>query len=400
MKSPSMAFLATAVSAALIGACGAPTPQDSAASPGKVELPDEAITLNVVDVAGNLQLSQEIFDNYQEQHPNRAADITFSKVTAPELVGKVKAQQDAGRLEIDLVLTGTDGLAAGLERDVWMDLSPHSDKLPPLDDLYVKGADKLQALAEGKGVTMVYYPGGPLLEYNPDEVATPPRTPAELLEWARQNRDKFFYPRPANSGTGRAFLMGLPYLLGDSDPKDPVNGWDKTWAYLEKLDQYIDYYPSGTSQTMQELAQGSRHIIPTTTGWDINPRAIGQVPKRMAVQPFDDLTWIGDGHFMVVPKGLSSDRLAVVLDFMNFALQPEQQAVTYDSGYLYPGPAVKDVTLDMAPDKSQQVIREYGRPEYDQLIESRPQEVPLEAEAMVAAFEKWDRQIGGKKVQK
>ena len=30
-------------------------------------------------------------------------------------------------------------------------------------------------------------------------------------------------------------MMGLPYILGDKDPKDPVNGWEKTWAYLAEL---------------------------------------------------------------------------------------------------------------------------------------------------------------------
>ena len=29
--------------------------------------------------------------------------------------------------------------------------------------------------------------------------------------------------------------MGLPYILGDSDPRDPLKGWDKTWAYLKAL---------------------------------------------------------------------------------------------------------------------------------------------------------------------
>ena len=41
------------------------------------------------------------------------------------------------------------------------------------------------------------------------------------------------YARPANSGPGRTLLMGLPYILGDKDPTDPVKGWDKTWAYLQ-----------------------------------------------------------------------------------------------------------------------------------------------------------------------
>ena len=49
---------------------------------------------------------------------------------------------------------------------------------------------------------------------------------------------------------------------------------------------------------------------------------------------------------MCVPKGIADDKLAVLLDLMNFLLQPEQQANTYDLGYFYPGPAVKDVPLD------------------------------------------------------
>ena len=51
------------------------------------------------------------------------------------------------------------------------------------------------------------------------------------------------YARPANSGPGRTFMMGLPYILGDKDPKDPVTGWDKTWAYLRELNAFVEYYP-------------------------------------------------------------------------------------------------------------------------------------------------------------
>ena len=64
------------------------------------------------------------------------------------------------------------------------------------------------------------------------------------------------YARPSNSGPGRTFLMGLPYLLGDKDPRDPVNGWDKTWAYLKELGKYVEYYPSGTKDTMSGWPTG------------------------------------------------------------------------------------------------------------------------------------------------
>ena len=47
----------------------------------------------------------------------------------------------------------------------------------------------------------------------------------------KANPNRFMYARPANSGPGRTLLMGLPYILGDTDPKDPEKGWDKTWAW-------------------------------------------------------------------------------------------------------------------------------------------------------------------------
>jgi ABC-type uncharacterized transport system, periplasmic component len=402
MKPPRLSLLAGFLALGLVGAaCGAPeagqefVPEPAAAD---VKMPSEPVTLNIVDVAGNLQLTQQIFDNYAAANSDKVSRITYTKVTSPELAGKVKAQQDAGRLDIDLVLTGTDGLSAGLEQDLWVDLhGKYADQLPKPD--YLEPAAKMAELAQGKGVVITYYPSGPLIEYNPKTVTNPPKTAEELLEWAKQNPKKFTYARPANSGPGRTFIMGLPYILGDSDPMDPVNGWTKTWAYLKELGQYVEYYPTGTTQTMKELGEGTRDITVTTTGWDINPRVLGQVPKDFQVGTLDGFTWVTDAHYMVVPKGISGEKLAVLFDLMKFALTPEQQAITFDKGYFYPGPAVQGVTIDMAPEESRQAIRDFGRPEYDKLIEDNPKAVPLDAKALVQAFDKWDKEIGGDKVK-
>ncbi|MDL4817515.1 extracellular solute-binding protein [Actinomadura opuntiae] len=405
MRIPRNAVLAlSAATAVLAAACGAPDSGGKSISeppPADVRLPSKPVTLNIVDVAGNLQLTQPIFENYQKTHPKLVSKITYTKVTAPELAGKVKAQQDAGRLDIDLVLTGTDGLSAGLEQNLWIDLlGKYADKLPDVKSIYQDPAAKMQDLAQGKGVVVTYYPSGPLLEYNPKTVPNPPKTAQDLLAWAKAHPKRLEYARPANSGPGRTWLMGLPYILKDSNPMDPVNGWSKTWTYLKELGRYVDYYPTGTSQTMKELGEGSRDIVLTTTGWDINPRALGQVPKNVGVQSLDGFTWVTDAHYMVVPKGVSGGKLAVLADLMKFALTPQQQAVTYDKGYFYPGPAVKGVTLSMAPAESQKVIQEYGRPGYDKLIAGNPKAPPLDAKAMVAAFDRWDREIGGQKVKK
>ena len=71
--------------------------------------------------------------------------------------------------------------------------------------------------------------------------------------------------------------------------------------------------------------------------------------------------------------------------------------MAYDTGYFYPGPAVKGATLDKAPDKSQQTIKDFGRDWYDALIDKMPKAVPLTPDQMVKAFDIWDREVGSGK---
>ncbi|WP_343316104.1 extracellular solute-binding protein [Brucella sp. BE17] len=364
----------------------------------RLALPTSPIYINIVDVAGNLALTQKAIENYAAAKSELVSRINFTKAPAPELPGKLKAQQAANRLDIDLVLTGADALAAGLEMDLWVKLLPdHSDGLPDLASIYLEPAHRMLAFGQDHGVVVTYYPSGPLLEYMPDRVKTVPKTASELLDWTKQNPNKFIYARPANSGPGRTFLMGLPYLLGDSDPKDPVKGWDKTWEYLKELHKHVEYYPTGTGALMKELGEGTRDMTVTTTGWDINPRVLGVVPKEAAVSKFDGFHWVADAQFMAVPKGVSDEKLAVLLDLMSFLLTPEQQAYTYDEGYFYPGPAVKDVPLSMAPQSSQDAIAEYGRPEYADWIANNPVELPLDPSSMVVAFRRWDEEVASLK---
>jgi putative spermidine/putrescine transport system substrate-binding protein len=363
-------------------------------------MPKSPVTLNIVDVAGNLALTQDAIDLYVKKHPELVSKVTYTKAPAPELPGKLKAMQGAGRSDIDLVLTGTDVLAAGIEQSVLMKLLPeYAAKFPNLVANYQAPAAKMQELAQDYGITVVFTPAGPLLEYNPDKVKQAPTTPAELLAWCKANPNKLIYARPANSGPGRTFIMGLPYILGDKNPKDPVNGWEKTWAYLKDLNSCIEYYPTGTGAVFKELGEGSRDMTVTMTGWDINPRVLGIVPKGFKVGAFKGMTWVNDAHYMVIPKGVAPEKIAVVLDLMAYLLTPEAQAYTFDKGYFYPGPAVKNVSLSMAPKESQDAVKEFGRPEYEALIAQFPHTQSLEPKAQVEAFKIWDQQVGAQKTK-
>jgi len=373
------AFLRGLSGTALAGVAGLPLAAHAQTPP----MPSSPVAINVMDVGGALALIQLAFEDYKATNPKAVSRIGFIKAPAPELASKLKAQQAANRLDIDLVLTGSDGLAAGLEQNLWLKILPdHNARFPNLEANYEPAALRLhQVQGQGFGVVCNYYPSGPLIEYAPERVKNVPTTAEELLAWAKANPKRFMYARPANSGPGRTFMMGLPYLLKDKDPKDPV------------------HYPTGTGATMKEFGEGSRDIIMSTTGWDINPRALGIVPKSAAIGTLKGFHWVSDAFFMCIPKGIPNDRLAVTLDVMGHILKPEMQAISYDEGYLYPGPAVKNVPITLAPKRSQEVIREFGRPEYARLIADNPIELPLDTSRMVVAFRMWDQLVGAKRAK-
>jgi putative spermidine/putrescine transport system substrate-binding protein len=358
------------------------------------------ITLQIIDVAGQSRLTKGMIENYVKANPDKVSGFEIITDTAPNLPGRIRAQIDGGKIDTALVLTGYDGVASGIDQGNWLEITPkYADKFPGLNDNYQEAAKEYNDLAQGYAIAVVYTPSGPFIEYDPSQIDKAPTTIEEVKEWIKANPNKFIYARPANSGTGRTFLMGLPYLLGDKDPKDPENGWEKTWAFLKEIGESIEYYPSRTGDVIKEISDGTRAMMPVTMGWDINPRAIGNMPKDYAVSLLQNTTFVADAQFVAIPKGLDDERLAIVLDLIGWMLKPDQQAIAYDEGYFYPGPAVKGVDISMAPEKSQEVLKEFGRPEYDQWIKDTKVVLPLDAANLVKAFAIWDKEIGGNKIK-
>ena len=67
----------------------------------------DPVSLNVVDVAGNLALTKAGFEAFKAKYPDLVSNITYTNAPAPQLPGKIKAMQGAGRSDIDLVLPGS-----------------------------------------------------------------------------------------------------------------------------------------------------------------------------------------------------------------------------------------------------------------------------------------------------
>jgi putative spermidine/putrescine transport system substrate-binding protein len=148
---------------------------------------------------------------------------------------------------------------------------------------------------------------------------------------------------------------------------------------------------------MTNLGKGTVDMVASTTGWDINPRVLGTVPNTTKITTLKGFHWVNDAQYAVVPKGISNDKLSAIVNLLQYMLTPQQQAIAYDKGYFYPGPAIKGVDLTMAPQASQDAINKFGRPEYAALIANNPQESSLPADQQVAAFAKWDTDIGAAK---
>ena len=141
----------------------------------------QGVTMNVVDVAGNLALTQEAFELYAKRNPGKVAKLVFTKAPAPELPGKLKAMQAAGRADIDLVLTGVGFLGNAVEQGLLVRILPdHAAKFTQRvgvgeargwdvpqarliqfdqrDLAVLRPGDALDARREGRGVGVVVQP--------------------------------------------------------------------------------------------------------------------------------------------------------------------------------------------------------------------------------------------------
>jgi putative spermidine/putrescine transport system substrate-binding protein len=356
----------------------------------------EPITLSIIDTGGDLASTQTIIENYKKANPQKVKEIKLQRAPAPEVPAKIKAQQDAGRLDINLILTGQDGGSVLAANNQLIKLFPTYDKMFPRDEL-TDAAKELQDEGDGYLIPSVASSGGPVLIYNPSKVPNPPKTADELMAWAKANPGKFMYARPANSGPGRSIVQGVSYILGDSKPLDPEKGWDKTWAYLRELGKYVEYYPTGTAVTLKEFAQGQRWIIAGIMEWDMKPRAQSVIPPDSKISIMENTTFVIDGHYWAIPVGVPQDQIDVILDLIKFMRTPEQQQLTWPA---FIGPSIKAATLDKAPKDIQDQVREFWRPEYDQIGTKWKTAPTLAVKQLSYAMDRWDREIGADQVKK
>ena len=355
----------------------------------------EPITLSIIDTGGDLASTEVIIRNYAKANPDKVKDIKIQRAPAPELPAKIKAQQDAGRLDINLVLTGQDGGSLLALNKQIIQIPNYKTEFPR--DILTDAGKALYDEGGGYLIPSVGNAGGPLFIYNPSKVPNPPKTAVELLAWVKANPGKFMYARPANSGPGRSILQGMSFILNNSKPMDPERGWEKGWDFLKELGKSVEYYPTGTAITLKEFAQGQRWMIAGIMEWDMKPRAQSVIPPDSKIAILENTTFVVDGHYWAIPTGVPKEQVDVILDLMKFMWKPEQQVLTWTA---FIGPIVKSATIASAPKNIQDDVKEFWRPEYDQVGTKWKVSPPLGVTALSYAMDRWDREIGADQVKK
>ncbi|MBN8956515.1 MAG: aldo/keto reductase [Rhizobiales bacterium] len=104
-----------------------------------------------------------------------------------------------------------------------------------------------------------------------------------------------------------------------------------------------------------------------------------------------------DGHYWCIPKGVPQDQVDIIVDLMKFMWKPDQQALTWAA---FIGPVVKAATIVSAPKNIQDDVKEFWRPEYDQIGTKWKVSPPLGVKELSYAMDRWDREIGADQVKK
>lgn len=390
-----LAVLAVAVTAG----CGTPGKAVSNATPAAAQKPARPVALTVLDGGGDLAGGgRQAIEAFVKANPDLVSSVTYQTAASADVAGKLRAQAGGGTMDISVVLGGPDVFGALDQAHLLVSQLPADARyLPDLSTVQDAPRAALQQTAGGEGVLVNYDLNGPLVAYNPSQVAagSVPTTPDAILAWAKAHPGKFTYAQPAASGSGRAFLQALPYLLGDSDPTDPVHGWTKTWAYLQQLGKYVSSYPASSSILAQQFAAGQISVLPTIIAHDVMNRKAQTWPQTTGIALFQSQNWISDGHFAMIPKGVSPQTLYVDLKLESYMVSAPAQQIRLTSGVLTS--ANKDVTLTDSGPAVTAFAQQWGRPDfYPRAVTTGATHLALTPANMQQAFTLWERNVGAK----
>lgn len=143
----------------------------------------------------------------------------------------------------------------------------------------------------------------------------------------------------------------------------------------------------------KQLTDGAVSVVPIQASFDVGQHSTGSFSADIKPTLFEDQQWVSDGHFMIVPRGVSAETLYVVLQFMKFILTPQQQRFNFLQGGLTM--ALPGVSADTASAEGKAVLEKFGRLDfYPKAFKTGPIHAPLRPDILQKAFDKWQQEVG------
>ncbi|PLR78197.1 hypothetical protein CU633_06675 [Bacillus sp. V3-13] len=317
--------LILAISLFLTACNGSTAKQEQASAPdsagnGKPQ------TITFYTVSGKDEYFKDILIPMFEKEMKGKYKVEYGRGTPQEILNKIKAQGKNGN--IDIVAAGMDAMPLGIQQGLWEQLYPAYEKELPQDNLTDIAKQYIEKY-QGYGI-VDSGTSGPVLAYNSKTVKNPPKSYAELKDWIKENPGKFMYAAVPNSGTGRAFFLGLASAMGE-DPNSPEQ-LTKTWNYLEEISPHISSYPSSTSDTFTFLTDGTVDIIPHTPFWYARSMMEASLPSHIKTVELEDSKQFMDASFLVMLKDLPKERKEAALEFLKYSMKKEPQSQAMSVG--------------------------------------------------------------------
>lgn len=301
------------------------------------------VTLNVI-TAGDQNMLDYINDflapKFEAKNPGvkvRAVGTGPGDAGSQSVYEKLKAQKGNDKWDVDVAVVHqfisgpmmNDGLLAKYTGDI------ESGKLATRDSA------KNALGANVEGYVMPMFNSQIAVAYNPDMVKEPPRTYAQLADWAKANPKKFGYNGIKGGMSGVGFVTGWMYAFAPSglaittsyDPNAKSN-WKDALAQLKEFNKNAVITP-GNAGTLDMLGRGEIAMGPVWVDMFYSWMGDGKL------NPNTKLVLLGPGmpgqpmYYVLPAKAANQD---AAKKFIDFAASPEIQAEGIVKRYnWYPG---------------------------------------------------------------
>ena len=207
--------------------------------------------------------------------------------------------------------------------------------------------------ANVKGYVMPMFNSQTALAYNPALLPNPPKSYAELAEWAKANPKQFGCNGIKGGASGVSFVMGWIYAFGDGGADKLMNGpfeeteatkWDSAFDSLADFTTHATLTP-GNAGTLDLLSRGEIAVGPVWVDMFYSWQANGQLPPEFKlVLPAPGMP--GQPMHYVIPANAPNKDLAE--KFVELATSAKVQAEGIVKRFnWYPGIDAKHVQAEL-----------------------------------------------------